>query len=196
MSDHLQSKDTTDSVKRAIVQHMNVRLLVLGLLQQRPMHGYELKRIAHDNRIESWSGVLAGSIYHALKTMQREKLVTTAREQKPATRPRVVYSITPSGRRALKQLVKRALAAPVRGFPTDLYGALLHIEAVSPREKADVLARQIHSLEAEIADWSGARPKQLRSTAAGSLLFDNALRHMRMNLDLLKRLQAGKRTLK
>ena len=175
---------------------MNVRLLVLGLLQQRPMHGYELKRIAHENRIESWSGVLARSIYHALKTMQREQLITTTREQKPATRPRVVYSITPSGRRALKHLVKQALAAPVRGFPTDLYGALLHIEAVSPREKADVLARQIHSLEAEIADWSGARPKQLGSSAPASLLFDNALRHMRMNLDLLKRLQAGKRTLK
>lgn len=173
---------------------MNVRLLVLGLLQQRPMHGYELKRLAHENRIESWSGVLAGSIYHALKTMQREQLITTARASKPATRPRVVYSITPAGRRALKQLVKQALAAPVRGFPTDLYGALLHIGSVSPREKADVLARQIHSLEAEIADWSGARNKG--SSVEASLLFDNALRHMRMNLELLKRLQAGKRTLK
>jgi DNA-binding PadR family transcriptional regulator len=169
---------------------MNVRLLVLGLLKERPMHGYELKRIAHDNRIESWSGVLAGSIYHALKTMQREKLIASAREAKPATRPRVVYSITLSGRRALKQLVKQALAAPVRGFPTDLYGALLHIEAVSPREKAAALARQIHTLEAEIADWSAARTKQLGDSVESGMLFDNALRHMRMNLDLLRRLHA------
>jgi DNA-binding PadR family transcriptional regulator len=175
---------------------MNVRLLVLGLLQQRPMHGYELKRIAHENRIESWSGVLAGSIYHALKTMQREKLVTTARESKPVTRPRVVYSITAAGRRELTQLVKQALAAPVRGFPTDLYGALLHLDAVSPRERADALARQIHQLEAEIADWSAARKKLLGDSVEASLLFDNALRHMRMNLELLKRLQAGKRTRK
>jgi DNA-binding PadR family transcriptional regulator len=168
---------------------MNVRLLVLGLLQQRPMHGYELKRIAHENRIESWSGVLAGSIYHALKTLEREKLITTAREQKPSVRPRTVYSITASGRRQLKLLVKQALAAPVRGFPTDLYGALLHIEAVSPREKDDAIAHQIDSLEAEIAEWSSTRPKQLGSSIEAGLLFDNALRHMRMNLDLLKRLQ-------
>jgi len=169
---------------------MNVRLLVLGLLQQRPMHGYELKRIAHENRIESWSGVLAGSIYHALKTLQRERLITTAREQQPSVRPRVVYSITATGRRELKLLVKQALAAPVRGFPTDLYGALLHIQAVSPREKEDAITRQIDSLEAEIAEWSSVRPKQLGDSVEAGLLFDNALRHMRMNLDLLKRLQA------
>lgn len=171
---------------------MNVRLLVLGLLQQRPMHGYELKRIAHENRIESWSGVLAGSIYHALKTLQRERLIAAARDPKPVTRPRVVYTITASGRRELKQLVKQALDAPVRGFPTDLYGALLHIEAVSPREKNDAISRQIHSLEEEIAEWSSARPKQLSRTAEASLLYDNAMRHMRMNLSLLKRLQAGR----
>lgn len=169
---------------------MNVRLLVLGLLQQRPMHGYELKRIAHENRIESWSGVLAGSIYHALKTLEREKLITTARDQKPAVRPRVVYSITASGRKELKQLVKQALAAPVRGFPTDLYGALLHLQAVPTREKDEAIARQISTLQSEIAEWSSARPKQIGSSPETELLFDNALRHMRMNLDLLKRLQA------
>jgi DNA-binding PadR family transcriptional regulator len=172
---------------------MNVRLLVLGLLQQRPMHGYELKRMAHENKIESWSGVLAGSIYHALKTLQREKLITVAsqRDNKPSTRPRVVYSITGSGRRELKHLVKQALAAPVRGFPTDLYGALLHLEAVSPREKQDAITRQIRSLETEIAEWSAAaRAKQLGDSVETGLLFDNALRHMRMNLDLLKRLHA------
>lgn len=180
-----------------MVRPMNVRLLVLGLLQERPMHGYELKRIAHESRIESWSGVLAGSIYHALKTLQRERLIAAAREPKPVTRPRVVYSITASGRRELKQLVKQALEAPVRGFPTDLYGALLHIEAVTPREKKDAISRQIDSLEAEIADWSSARPKQLGRSAEAGLLFDNALHHMRMNLGLLKRMQgAGGRTRK
>jgi DNA-binding PadR family transcriptional regulator len=169
---------------------MNVRLLVLGMLQQRPMHGYELKRIAHESRIESWSGVLAGSIYHALKTLEREKLITTARAPKPTARPRVVYTITPSGKRALKQLVKQALSAPVRGFPTDLYGALLHLDAVSPREKEDAIARQIDSLEGEIAEWSSSRSKRLRDSPESSLLFENALRHMRMNLDLLKRLKS------
>jgi DNA-binding PadR family transcriptional regulator len=170
---------------------MNVRLLVLGLLQQRPMHGYELKRIAHESRIESWSGVLAGSIYHALKTLQGQRLIAAARDPKPVTRPRVVYSITASGRRELKQLVKQALDAPVRGFPTDLYGALLHIDTVSPREKNEAISRQIHALEEEIAEWAQSRPKQLGRPAEASLLYDNAMRHMRMNLGLLKRLQTG-----
>jgi DNA-binding PadR family transcriptional regulator len=178
---------------------MNVRLLVLGLLQQRPMHGYELKRKAHESRIESWSGVLAGSIYHALKTLERQRLIAAAREPKPVTRPRVVYSITASGRRELKQLVKQALEAPVRGFPTDLYGALLHLEAVTPREKNEAISRQITSLQAQIADWSSARRDvsgQLGRAAEAALLFDNALRHMRMNLGLLKQLQGPLRARK
>lgn len=154
------------------------------------MHGYELKRAAHDSRIDAWSGVLAGSIYHALKTLEREGLIAATRESKRAARPRVVYSITPAGRRALKGLVRQALDAPVRGFPTDLYGALMHLGAVSAGEKNAAITRQIHALEAEIADWAAAKPNKLGAAPEAALLFDNALDHMRMNLTLLKRLQS------
>ena len=44
-----------------------VRLLVLGLLQFKPLSGYEIQQILQVSQIDVWAGILPGSIYHALK---------------------------------------------------------------------------------------------------------------------------------
>jgi len=52
-----------------------VRLFVLGLLYARPRHGYEIRKWLETRRTDLWTGVLPGSIYHALKQMTKEGLV-------------------------------------------------------------------------------------------------------------------------
>ncbi|WP_249529548.1 PadR family transcriptional regulator [Paenibacillus brevis] len=43
------------------------RLLVLGMLDMKPMSGYDIQQMLQTTDAERWSGVLIGSIYHALK---------------------------------------------------------------------------------------------------------------------------------
>ncbi len=170
---------------------MNVRLLVLGLLRRRPMHGYELRKLAAESRIEAWTGLLPGSIYHALKQMEKEGLVAGREETSASARARSVYTITAAGRRALRRLVAESLDAPIRSFPTHLYGSLLFSEGEADQAVSAGLGRQVKAVEAEIAAWIAARPKKAPMTEREQALYDNGIAHLRIDLELLERLLAG-----
>ncbi len=51
------------------------RILVLGVLRDETMHGYELKATLERWGAPQWAGVSSGSIYFALKKMAKEGLV-------------------------------------------------------------------------------------------------------------------------
>jgi PadR family transcriptional regulator PadR len=80
-------------------------LLVLRLLARRPMHGYEL---VQDIRLAT-GGVLAfgeGCVYPVLHRLEADGLLAGKRE--PANgRSRVVYRLTPAGRRRLGESAAR-----------------------------------------------------------------------------------------
>lgn len=171
---------------------MNVRLLVLGLLDRGPLHGYEMRKLAVQNRVEAWTGILPGSIYHALKQMEKERLVALHKKEGSRTRPRAVYAITSAGRRAFQDLVRKALAAPIRSLPTDLYGGLLFLKAVPKGEIDAAIRRQVATLQMELSSWEEARPLKGELSAAETALYDNGIEHLRADLRLLEQLRAAR----
>jgi DNA-binding PadR family transcriptional regulator len=167
---------------------MNVRLLVLGLLLRGASHGYELRRIVEESRLDAWAGVLPGSIYHALRQLTKEGLIALTRTERTGARAREIYRITPAGRTALKQLVREAWQEPIRAFPTPLYGALAFRGQLAPAEERAEIERQMAELEREIELWERARPLKQPMTEVENALFDNGLEHLRADLALLRRL--------
>ena len=62
-----------------------LELAVLGLLQESPLHGYELRKRL--NLLLGWTRLLSyGSLYPALKRMLRAGLVTRSPPPRPASR--------------------------------------------------------------------------------------------------------------
>jgi DNA-binding PadR family transcriptional regulator len=89
---------------------------ILGLLQQSPMHGYELrKQLA--NVLGGLRSISFGSLYPALKRMRAAGLITSdepAPEALPADAPpltgrrgKVVYTITAEGKERFQELVSQ-----------------------------------------------------------------------------------------
>jgi DNA-binding PadR family transcriptional regulator len=74
-----------------------LELAVLGLLQETPLHGYELRKRL--NLLLGWTRLLSyGSLYPALKRMLRAGWVTeVATSNAVSRRQRIVYQITPAG---------------------------------------------------------------------------------------------------
>ena len=75
-----------------------LELAVLGLLQDSPLHGYELRKRL--NLLLGWTRLLSyGSLYPALKRMLRAGLVTEVAVASPGVsrRLRITYQITPAG---------------------------------------------------------------------------------------------------
>jgi DNA-binding PadR family transcriptional regulator len=75
-----------------------LELAVLGLLQETPLHGYELRKRL--NLLLGWTRLLSyGSLYPALKRMLRAGWITEVAAMPTAVsrRQRIVYQITPAG---------------------------------------------------------------------------------------------------
>jgi len=90
-----------------------VRLLILGLLADGPLHGHQIRRTAELSGIETWAGVKVGALYGMLHRLAAEDLIEPVRTEQDGNRPqRTVYAITAAGRAELAVHRDRALTQP------------------------------------------------------------------------------------
>lgn len=82
---------------------MSVRHAVLGLLAQRPRHGYEL-RAAFQAVVgeENWD-VKPAQIYTTLARLEQNGLIVQDGVEQDAGPEKRIYAITPAGRKALRE---------------------------------------------------------------------------------------------
>jgi PadR family transcriptional regulator PadR len=77
----------------------NLSTLILALLGERPMYGYEILQEA-ERRSASQLHMKEGSLYPALHQMERGGLLVAEWRQAPTGRSRKYYRLTARGRRA------------------------------------------------------------------------------------------------
>ncbi|HEY5533124.1 MAG TPA: PadR family transcriptional regulator [Candidatus Anoxymicrobiaceae bacterium] len=81
-----------------------LELAILGLLKERPMHGYELKKRLSYMLGHFWT-VSYGSLYPALKRLEKSGSIERAYSIKEKTRNRNVFRITPKGEKAFMNML-------------------------------------------------------------------------------------------
>ena len=103
--------------KDVVAATMNFRYFILGLLGQKPMSGYDIKRFLKGL---SWliGSPSFGGLYPALHALHKDGLVTMEvqlRDNKPS---RKIYGPTEAGRQALKEWIDRPVSssAPLKTF--------------------------------------------------------------------------------
>jgi DNA-binding PadR family transcriptional regulator len=84
-----------------------LELAILGLLKERPVHGYQLKKHLSDTLGSFWQ-VSYGSLYPALKRLQREGAVEMTFPKEEVGRRKNVYRITRKGETMFAELLERA----------------------------------------------------------------------------------------
>ena len=80
----------------------NTPTLILSVLCEGPLHGYGIAR-ALEQRSEGTLGLGEGSLYPALRALERDGLIEGAWEGETASRARKVYTITAGGRAELER---------------------------------------------------------------------------------------------
>ena len=83
-------------------------LAILGLVSQKPMSGYDLRKVFTTTPMGHFSSS-PGAIYPALKRLEADNLITGEIENKNVLRPKRVYTLTQVG---TERLVQR-LAEPI-----------------------------------------------------------------------------------
>ena len=87
------------------------RLLVLGVVRMYgSAHGYQVRRELLTWSADKWANVAPGSIYHALKKMTAEALLTEAGSDAGQGPDRTAYRLTPDGETEFQLLLAKYLA--------------------------------------------------------------------------------------
>ena len=162
-----------------------VRLILLGMLKIRPLSGYEIQQVLQTSQTEVWAGVLPGSIYHALKKMDKEGLVEVDSLEKTGHRIKAIYKITERGLLEFKEMVKDSLREKSIILPGQLYAAVSFLSELSTEESLEALTEQKALLEQELDSLrEGLQTKMQYVEIEGiaNLHFENMFAHYELQI--------------
>jgi len=83
-------------------------LVLLSLLAEQPMHGYQANLELERRQVQDWAGVSRPQVYYSLEKLARLGLIAETGDHEPALGPeRRIFSTTAKGRAALAVALER-----------------------------------------------------------------------------------------
>lgn len=126
-------------------------LVLLSLLAERPMHGYEANAELERREVRDWAGISRPQVYYSLEKLARQSLIRATESEAPNAGPeRRIFETNAKGRTALADALERDDWTTQRERPPFLTWIALSWQA-----RPGVFLRQIQRrakfLEAELA---------------------------------------------
>jgi DNA-binding PadR family transcriptional regulator len=161
-------------------------ILLLGLLLDRPMHGYELYQQIQSEGVDDWFVVSAAGVYYSLRKLHDLGLVVESRQRKRGTARKSIYRLTEKGRAAFLAAMEVELASREKAYlEYDLAISLLNrlpLERALPRleERQAFLGEQAKEVQDSVAAErdNGSAPLRLA-------ILDHKLRYLTMEQEWL-----------
>ena len=96
-------------MKRQSSEKMTIPdLVLLSLLAERPMHGYQANTLLEFRKVRDWAGVSRPQVYYSLDKLARLDLIRSAESKDDSGGPeRQTYETTARGRAALADALER-----------------------------------------------------------------------------------------
>jgi DNA-binding PadR family transcriptional regulator len=133
-------------------------LTVLGLIIERPQHGYDLEQVISQRGIRQWTDIGFSSIYYLLTKLKERGLVDVP-QAPAAVKSRRVFSATAKGREVAARTALALVAEP-RPVPHPFLVGVANLSLLSELEYAQALSARLASLEARIAAVRQAQKAQ------------------------------------
>src|SRR5919108_828390 len=123
-------------------------LSILELLDERPMHPYELASTMRDRHHDEFIRLNFGSLYHTVDALERNGWIAPVEREKEGRRPeRTIYRLTDSGKEVLLQAVSDILAQPRREY-LHFSAGLMFMHHLSAKAAAELLSKRSLALGA------------------------------------------------
>src|SRR3954470_5473662 len=134
-------------------------LAVLGCLNEKPMHPYEISTTLRTRGKERSIKLNYGSLHAVVESLQKHGLITARETTRDGRRPeRTVYEITNAGIEEFEDWLAELLSTPVRDF-TSLEAGLSLMPGLPPDEVARLLddrsiklRSELRTVDAEVAE--------------------------------------------
>lgn len=143
-------------------------LVVLSMLCERPMHGYELWAELERRQVEKWASLSKPQVYYSLRKLAAARRIIASRDDDASLGPeRRVYEPSDAGRRLLADSLARAQWATQR--PPDPFATWLVLAwQARPRDVAAQLARRRRFLERQVTEDRAALGEVIAETSPSS----------------------------
>lgn len=129
-----------------------IDLVVLGILEDKPMGAYDIQKVVESRHISKWVKISTPSIYKKVLQLEAKGLIASRSEKEGRMPEKAVYTVTPEGKRALERLMGEISRKPVRMF-LDLNAVIVNLENRSPEEQdryMNNIQNGIYELKAEL----------------------------------------------
>ena len=156
---------------------MNAQYALLGILNDQPNYGYELKKI-YDQLFGEGKAILAGQVYSTLSRLKRDKKIKEIAASEESGGPdRVKYAITTQGIKALRAWLETP-EAPSPQLQATLYMKTI-LAIMNDNDAAPYLYNQRHAHIERMRELTNQRRK---APLATKLLIDYAIFHIEADL--------------
>ena len=163
-----------------------IDLLLLGLLLDRPMHGYELYQQIQAEEIDTWFNVSMAGVYYSLGKLRDQGLVAESRQRGGRSTRKSIYRLTEDGRAAFfSSMESQALSREKVYLDYDLVIYLLN---KLPLQRATSLLEQHQVFLAEQAQDIQSTLDAERDSSGSSLrmaVLDHQARYLEMEQNWL-----------
>ncbi|MGI5242658.1 PadR family transcriptional regulator [Dactylosporangium sp. CA-139066] len=144
-------------------------LAVLGLLQERPMHPYEMAATLRERHKDSSFKVNSGSLYDTVESLARHAWIEPVETAREGNRPeRTVYATTALGRTEFVGWIDELIRTPVAEYPKFM-AAVSYLGALGPDRAADALTDRATNLTRRIAETNAVLEQTVGSGAVPRL---------------------------
>ncbi len=156
---------------------MNAQYALLGILNESPNYGYELKK-AYDRLFGNEKPILPGQVYSTLARLKRDKKIEEVTNDEASGGPeRVKYSITSHGKQSLRVWLETPEAPSLQLQATLYMKAVLAI--MEDGDAAPYLDNQRHAHIERMRQLTRQRRSAPLTT---KLLIDHAIFHIEADL--------------
>ena len=161
-------------------------LAILGLLNEKPMHGYQINQEIKERQMDHWAKIALPSIYSTLTKLEESGMVRMETEKVGKMPERRVYSITSKGKTMLADLVEEFLMCKAEPN-VPFYLGVAFICGLSKDRVLSALNKRMELITQHLSDL-----KQIHDECKGNIPFnwfmiiENGLKHMTIEQKLIQ----------
>lgn len=139
-------------------------LVLLSLLAERPMHGYQANLELERREIRDWAGISRPQVYYSLEKLAKAELIQSSESEEPAAGPeRSTFETSTKGKAALAEALERDDWTTQRERP-----AFLTWIALSWQARPGVFERQMERRR-EFLEKEVLREKEVLASILGEV---------------------------
>ena len=155
-------------------------LTILGLIAERPRHGFDIERVIEQRGIRNWTSLGFSSIYYAIGKLASRGLLEPV-DPSVTGKARSPYRLTEAGHRQMVEASLEALGVPLPSRPRVLVG-VANSDGLRPEALVAKLAERRDALTEQLDAVAQTRQDQGPLPQSADLIFDYSETMLRADL--------------